>query len=221
MSLAGIGLALTAASALGQIRQGQAQAAGLRARGQGLLVQADFERLRGRQEALKSKREAVNQLQGILEALARTTAVAGAGNIDPFSGNPEGIKIKALDVGGLNVVVARENAAITRLVANFQASQFEFAAGQAFAAASAAKSAGMTNALLTLGTGAFFFGQAGGFGNLFKGATATTATGGGAISATAGSTLRPMLPSPGTFTQSFQFPGFGTSAPNAAGTIGI
>jgi len=219
MSLAGIGLAFSAASALGQIRQGQAQAAGLRARGQGLLVQADFERLRGRQEALKSKREAVNQLQAILEALARTTAVAGAGNINPFSGNPEGIKIKALNVGGLNVVVAKENEAITRLVANFQASQYEFAAGQAFAAASAAKSAGITSALFTLGSGLFSFGQAGGFGNL--GATATTTTGGGAFSATAGSTLRPMLPSPGTFTQSFQFPGFGTSASDAYGRIGI
>jgi hypothetical protein len=204
---AGIGLALTAASALGQYRQGQAQAAGLRSRGQGLLVQADFTRLQGRQEALKSKREAVNQLQAILEALARTTAVAGAGNINPFSGNPEGIKIKALNVGGLNVVVAKENEAITRLVANFQASQYEFAAGQAFRAASAAKSAGITNALFTLGSGLFMFGQAGGFGGS---AATTTATGGGAFSATAGSTLRPMLPSPGTFTQPFQFQGFGT-----------
>lgn len=164
MSLAQAGLVLTAVSALGQYRQGQAQAAGLKSRGQGLLVQADFTRLQGRQEALKSKREAVNQLQAILEALARTTAVAGAGNVDPFSGNPEGIKIKALDVGGLNVVVSKENEAITRLVANFQASQYEFQAGQAFRAAVAAKGAGLTSALLTLGTGALFFAQAGGFG---------------------------------------------------------
>jgi len=204
-----IALALTVAGAAGQVRQGQAQAAGLRARGQGLLVQADFERLRGRQEALKSKREAVNQLQAILEALARTTAVAGAGNINPFSGNPEGIKIKALNVGGLNVVVAKENEAITRLVANFQASQFDFAAGQAFAAASAAKSAGITNALFTLGSGLFSFGLAGGFGK--AGATATTTTVGGSTSAVGGSTLRPMLPSPGSFTQSIPFMGFGTT----------
>jgi len=165
---AGIGLAFSAASALGSIRQGQAQAAGLEARGQGLLVQADFETLKGRQDSLKSKREAVNQLQAIIEGLARTTAVAGAGHIDPFSGSPEGVKIKALDVGGLNVVTAKENEQITRLVANFQADQLAFASRQAFHAASAARTGGITSALFTLGAGLFSFGQAGGFGDLFK-----------------------------------------------------
>jgi len=214
-----MGLALSAASALGQYRQGQAQAAGLKARGQGLLVQADFTRLQGRQEALKSKREAVNQLQAILEALARTTAVAGAGNIDPFSGNPEGVKIKALDVGGLNVVVSKENEAITRLVANFQASQYEFQAGQAFRAAAAAKGAGLTSALFTLGSGLFMFGQTGGFGNLFGGAPTTAAATSGAGNVFGG--VPSNLPSLGnTFNPApFPFPGFGTSAPNAAGTV--
>ena len=213
-----IALAMGAASAAGKVRQGQAQAAGLKARGQGLLVQADFERLRGRQEALKSKREAVNQLQAILEALARTTAVAGAGNVDAFSGNPEGVKTKILDVGGLNVVVAKENEAITRLVANFQASQFEFQAGQAFAAAKAAKQAGVTNALFTMGMAVASFGAAGGFGGA---ATPATTGAGASVGPAAGSTLRPFLPSPGTWAPAVQFQGFGTSAPSAAGTLRI
>ena len=209
MTLATAALAFSAVSALGQIRQGQAQANQLTARGQGLLVQADFTRLRGRQEALKSKREAVNGLQAILENLARVTAVAGAGNVDAFTGNALGAKNKTLNVGGLNVVVAKENAVITRLVANFQARQFEFQAAQAFAAAGAARTAGITSALFTIGTGVFQFGALGGFGGAPVGATAGAASG-----ATGASAIPSGLPSFGnTFNPApFQFQGFGTTS---------
>jgi len=162
MSLAGIGLALSVAGALGQIKQGQAQAAALISQGQGLQVQADWEKLKGRQESLKSKRVAVNQLAAIVANLATTTAIGAAGNIDPFSGSVEGVKSKILDVGGLNVVTAKENAAITVLAANFQATQLRHQAQQAFAASSAAKSAGVMGALMTLGSGVFGYAQAGG-----------------------------------------------------------
>ena len=215
MTLATAALAFSAVSALGQIRQGQAQANQLTARGQGLLVQADFTRLRGRQEALKSKREAVNVLQAILENLARVTAVAGAGNVDAFTGNALGAKNKTLNVGGLNVVVAKENAVITRLVANFQARQFEFQAAQAFAAAGAARSAGLTSALFTIGTGIFQFGTLGGFG------ASTPATVGAASGASGAGAIPSGLPSFGnTFNPApFAFPGFGTSAPTSAGVF--
>lgn len=212
MTLATAALAFSAVSALGQIRQGQAQANQLIARGQGLLVQADFTRLRGRQEALKSKREAVNGLQAILENLARVTAVAGAGNVDAFTGNALGAKNKTLNVGGLNVVVAKENAVITRLVANFQARQFEFQAAQAFAAAGAARTAGITSALFTIGTGVFQFGALGGFGGAPVGATAGAAS--GASGATGAGAIPSGLPSFGnTFNPApFQFQGFGTTS---------
>ena len=189
MTLATAALAFSAVSALGSIRQGQAQANQLTARGQGLVVQADFTRLRGRQEALKSKREAVNGLQAILENLARVTAVAGAGNVEAFTGNALGAKNKTLNVGGLNVVVSKENAVITRLVANFQARQFEFQAAQAFAAAGAARTAGLTSALFTLGTGIFQFGALGGFGASTPpvgGLPGTSAAGAGSFGGAAG-----------------------------------
>jgi hypothetical protein len=211
MTLATAALAFSAVSALGSIRQGQAQANQLIARGQGLVVQADFTRLRGRQEALKSKREAVNGLQAILENLARVTAVAGAGNVDAFTGNALGAKNKTLNVGGLNVVVSKENAVITRLVANFQARQFEFQAAQAFAAAGAARTAGITSALVTLGAGVFQFGALGGFG------ASTPPVGGAAAGATNASAVGNIpqgLPSFGnTFNPApFQFQGFGTTS---------
>jgi len=211
MTLATAALAFSAVSALGQIRQGQAQANQLIARGQGLLVQADFTRLRGRQEALKSKREAVNGLQAILENLARVTAVAGAGNVDAFTGNALGAKNKTLNVGGLNVVVSKENAVITRLVANFQARQFEFQAAQAFAAAGAARTAGITSALFTIGTGVFQFGALGGFG---ASTPATAGAASGASGATGAGAIPSGLPSFGnTFNPApFQFQGFGTTS---------
>jgi hypothetical protein len=141
-------------------------------------VQADWERLKGRQESLKSKRIAVNQLAAIVANLATTTAIGAAGNLDPFAGNVEGVKIKILDVGGLNVITAKENAAITVLAANFQASQLEHQAQQAFAAASAAKSAGFMSALMTLGSGVFGYAQAGGtLPSFLGGATAPATTG--------------------------------------------
>jgi hypothetical protein len=155
-------LAMSAVSAFSQFRQGQAQSASLKGQARGLDVQADFERLRGRQEALKHKKQANDKLQSILEAMARTTAVAGAGNIDPFSGNPEGIRIKGLNVGGTDVITAKENAQITTLVAKFQADQLNYQATRARLAAREAKKAGVTNALMTLGQGMFMYGQLGG-----------------------------------------------------------
>jgi len=157
-----IGIALTIGSAFAQIRQGQAIAAQYEGQARGLEVQADFERFRGRQEALKHKREANNQLQAILENLARTTAIAGAGNVDPFTGSPEGVKKRILDGGGSNVVTASENARMTQLVGQFQANQFLHSAAQARLAGRTAKRSATMSAIFTLASGAFNFAQAGG-----------------------------------------------------------
>lgn len=174
MSLAVAGLALSGVSAAAQYRAGQANAAGLVGQAQGLEVQADFVRLKGKQDALKHKRQAVDQLQGILEALARKTAVSARGYADPFSGNPEGIARKTLNVGGLNFITASENADIVRLVADGQAAQYEYSATRARAAAKSAKQAGMMNALFTLGSAGVMYGMSGGFDGFFGKATSPT-----------------------------------------------
>ena len=220
MSWAAAALAMSAVSALGQIRAGQAQGNILTARGQGLNVEAKFKRLEGRREALKDKKVVVDKLTEVVAALATTNAAAGAGNIDPFSGNPLGLKIKTRKVGGTDALVAKENAAITILLFNEQAKQLEFAAQQAFAAAGAARSAGVTNALFTLGSSFAMFGMSGGF------SAAPTAGAGAGATAGAGQGLKGVpsgLPSLGNTMNNapFRFQGFGTSAPNAAGTIGI
>jgi hypothetical protein len=150
-------------TAIGQVRSGQAQAAGLKGQAAGLETQAEFKRLEGKQASLVHKKKAVDQLQGILEHMSSVNARAGAGSIDPFSGNPEGIKVKGLNVGGLNVVVSNENFAITRLVSEGQAQQLEYQAARARAAASAAKQAGITSAMMTLAMTAFSAAQSGMF----------------------------------------------------------
>lgn len=194
MSMAIAAAVMGGVAAIGQIRAGQAQAASLKGQAAGLDVQASFKRLEGKQASLVHKKKAVDQLQAILEHMSSTNARAGAGSIDPFSGNPEGIKVKGLNVGGLNVVVSNENFAITRLVSEGQAKMLEHQAARARAAASAAKTAGFTNALMTLAMTGFSFAQAGGFSSLQTPATA----GGGAAAGGAGN--------------------FGMNVPNSMGT---
>lgn len=186
MSIAIAAAVMGVVSAVGQVRAGQAQAASLKGQAGALDVQAQFKRLEGRQASLVHKKKAVDQLQAILEHMASTNARAGAGSIDPFSGNPEGVKIKGLNVGGLNVVVSNENFQITRLVSESQAKLIEYQAGRARAAASAAKGAGYTNAIMTLAMTGFSFAQAGGFSSMSSaggaGSTATSSAGSAATS---------------------------------------
>jgi hypothetical protein len=177
MTLAAAALAMTAVSAFAQIKQGQAQGAQLDTKGNALTQQAKFVRLKGRQDSLKFKRDAVIQLQGILENLARVTAVAGAGNVDAFSGSAVGAKNKNLNVGGLNVLQAKDNAFMTIGFANAQAQQMDFQAGQLHQAASGARSNGITSALFTIGMGMFQFAQLGGFGGSPTGLSGAGGTG--------------------------------------------
>ena len=177
-----IGMAFAGASALGELRKGQALAAQYTGQAQGYEVQAKYERLKGRQEALKHKTEANNQLQAILENLATATAVAGAGNVDPFTGSAEGTKKRILDIGGMNVITATENARITQLVGQFQASQLNYHAGQLRLAGDEVERQAKFGALMTLAAGTFNFYQAGGMGQLtsfFSTTPSTSSIGGG------------------------------------------
>ena len=173
---AGVGLALSAFSAFAQLRKGQAQQAAFEGQASGLEVQAQFTRFNAKQESLKHKAQAVSELEKTLVNLASINAAAGAGNVDPFSGNPFGLKVRALDVGGSNYAQADNNRAITVLLGNQQADMQLFQASRARAAGKAAKQQGVMGALLTLGTGAFNFAQAGGF---TAGAGSVGAGGGG------------------------------------------
>ena len=75
--------------AVSSLRQGQQQAVGFISQAQGFEAQSEFKRFEGKQESLGFKAAAVNKLQEILENLARTNAVAGAGNVDAFTGSAE------------------------------------------------------------------------------------------------------------------------------------
>ena len=120
-------------------------------------MQAEFTRFSAKQESLKHKAAAVAELEKTLVNLAKINAAAGAGNVDPFSGNPFGLKVRALDVGGTNYAMADNNRAITVLLGEQQAQMQLYQASRARAAGKAAKSAGVMGALLTLGMSALQF----------------------------------------------------------------
>ena len=157
--MSGVGLALAAASAFMQYRQGQAQAAMFEGQARGLEVQAQYTRFNAKGESLKYKKQAADQLEGTLVRMAQINAAAGAGHMDPFSGNPFGLKIRALDVGGTNFAMAGLNETITRLTGESQAKMQLWQASRARAAGKTAKSMGTMGAMLTLAGGAFNYYQ--------------------------------------------------------------
>ena len=157
MAAAVVVVALAAMKAYGQIRKGQAEQAMLEGQARGYEVQAEFTRFKGKQESLKHKAAAVAELEKTLVNMAKINAAAGAGNIDTFSGNPFGLRTRALDVGGTNYAMADNNRAITVLLGEQQAQMQLYQASRARAAGKAAKSAGVMGALLTLGMSALQF----------------------------------------------------------------
>jgi len=157
MSMAVAAAAMAGVQAVSSLRQGQQQAVGFISQAQGYEAQAEFKRFEGKQESLKFKAAAVNKLQEILENLARTNAVAGAGNVDAFSGSAEQNKVRGLNVGGLDLLTMKDNEEMSIMVANFQAEQLLFAGRQARAAAANAMSNARMNALFSLAQGAFTY----------------------------------------------------------------
>ena len=187
MIFAAAGLAFSAISAYGQYRAGQAANAAAIGQAQGLERQAEFARFRGRQAALSHKQEANDQLQAILENLARSSAVAAAGNVDAFTGSADGVKRRVMKYGGRNVIKATENARLTELMGGFQANQYLFQATQVRLAGKEAKRQAKFSAIMTIAKGVAGFGQAGGFG--FGGSTGVADLGGfSAPSVTGGTT---------------------------------
>jgi len=166
--VSGIGLALAAVSAVAKLKAGQAQAAQYQYAGSALLSQAKYTRFKGKQDSLKYKKQAVDELEKILARMAHTSAAAGAGNMDPFTGNPFGLKIQALSVGGDNYATADGNRAITVGFGNAQADLQIMQATQMFDAATSAYQQGVFGALMTMGKGFFDFYEVGGFGGFGK-----------------------------------------------------
>ena len=170
---AAVGIGLAGLQAFAQIRQGQAQQAMFEGQARNLEVQAEFTRFSAKQESLKHKAAAVAELEKTLVNMAKINAAAGAGNIDPFSGNPFGLRTRALDVGGTNYAMADNNRAITVALGEQQAQMQLYQASRARAAGKDAKRAGVMGAVLTLGMAAFNFARVqapGGGGNPLGGA---------------------------------------------------
>jgi len=132
-------IAMAVVSAVAAAKKSQAQAAQYKAQAQALDVQAQWTRFEGRQKALEYKKRASEELEKTLLYQARINAQAGAGLMDPFSGNPMGLKIQALDVGSTNYGMAKTNAHIVRAQAAAQAEMQINLAGQARMAAKSAK----------------------------------------------------------------------------------
>jgi len=157
--MSGIGLALSVASAAMQFRQGQAQAAMFEGQARGLEVQAEYTRFNAKGESLKYKKQAADSLEATLARMAQINAAAGAGHMDPFSGNPMGLRVRGLSVGGDNFAMAGLNETITRLTGESQARMQLYQAERARAAGKSAAQMGMMGAMMTLGAGAFQYFQ--------------------------------------------------------------
>jgi hypothetical protein len=142
-----------------QYRQGQATAAMYKGMAQGLEVQAQFTRFNAKQESLKHRKKAADELDRTLMFLARINAAAGAGHMDPLTGNPFGLRIRALDVGGTNFAFAKSNEAITVLMGEHQAKMQEYQAARARLAGKTAKRMATISAVLTLAGGAYSYSQ--------------------------------------------------------------
>jgi len=157
--MSGVGLALAVASAAMQYRQGQAQAAIFEGQARGLEVQAEYTRFNAKGESLKYKKQAADSLEATLVRLSQINAAAGAGHMDPFSGNPMGLRVRGLSVGGDNFAMAGLNEKITVLTGEGQAKMQLYQAERARAAGKSAKQMGMMSAMLTLAGGAFQYFQ--------------------------------------------------------------
>lgn len=152
---AAVGMALAAASAYMQYRAGQAQAANLKGQAQGLEVQAEFTRFKGKQDSLKHKKNSVDQLELVLNNAATINAVAFAGNMNPFTGHADGLKQRTFDVGGTNYAMAAGNELITRLTGEAQAKMQLYQAARLRNAAGRVKKQAIMGAMLTLASGAY------------------------------------------------------------------
>ena len=150
-----VSIAFSIASAIGKIKEGQAQEAMYKGVAQGYEVQAQYTRFNAKQESLKHKKQAADVLEATLMRMASINAAAGAGHMDPFSGNPFGLRIRALNVGGTNYAMSGLNETLTRLTGEQQAKIQEYHASRLRLDGKQAASKGMMGAMMTLAGGAF------------------------------------------------------------------
>lgn len=141
-------MALSAVSAVAQIKAGQAAARAYR-------QQAERAKLEGRQKALEYKRKGVQVLQNIRATLSATNARAAAGNMDPFSGTALSLRGFALQAGTEDFYLTRENALLAETNGIMQAGEYQRAASQA-------KRQGFIAAIGTVGAGMMSYASIGG-----------------------------------------------------------
>jgi len=147
-ALPAIAIALTAVSAYGSIRAGQAQA-------KGLARQATMATLEAKGKALDARAQGVEVLKQMNRANAALNARAAAGGIDPFSGSAQSLMVYNTSEGAREYYVSEDNQIIAR-------EGGLLAAQNLMKQAKAAKEAGLFKAVGTLGQAAFTAASLGG-----------------------------------------------------------
>lgn len=137
--------ASTVISAVGQLRAGAAQARAYNAQA------ADAE-MRGRSEAIAYKQQGAAVLRNLNENFAAIIARSSAGNVDATSGSAAVTQLFGMAEAAREKYATQDNAIMAEGQASVQAHQFRLA-GQA------AKQTAMFNALGTVATGAYRYGQ--------------------------------------------------------------
>ena len=176
-----VAIALTAASAYSQYKQGVAQ--------QKMMDrQAQQVELSGRVDALRAKEDGIAILDNMLEQLAYSNAYAAAGSVDPFSGSKLGLGL-SLQAKGIREYKTNDfNRQIALDMSRQQAELLRYEG-------KLAKRAGITNALTTMGMGLYGFERAGGFTQMSKdfgfGGTTPGSTGGRTIVGSGGTQVQP------------------------------
>ena len=145
---AGIGLALSAVSAVGQIQAGRAQARAYQR-------QAEIEKLKAKRTEIQYKEQGVAVLKKLRQNLSTVTARAASGGLDPYSGTPQSIKDYGAKTGTEEFYLAQENAALALVTGDINAAQYRSAASQA-------RRQGFYNAIGTMGMAVGTYGAIGG-----------------------------------------------------------
>lgn len=141
----GLMVASTVVGAFGQLAAGAAQARAYNAQA------ADAE-MRGRSEAIAYKQQGAAVLRNLNENLSAIIARSSAGNVDAMSGSSAVTQMFGMAEAAKEKYAAQDNAIMAEGQASAQAHQFRLAG-------KAAQQTAMFNALGTVATGAYRYGQ--------------------------------------------------------------
>ena len=117
MAQVAIPMAIAAVGAAASLKGAQAQAGGL-------ANQATMARMKARQDALKYKQQGVSVLDNMLATMATQNARAGAGNVDPSSGNSAALRFLTLSAGSGEFYNTREGQTIVTRQGELQALEY-------------------------------------------------------------------------------------------------